>query len=379
MGLKSIEIKNHPILGNLSFDFINKKTNKEHKVIALVGENGCGKTTLLNEIYNYEKSNYIFNKENDLDDNKILYLKQGSLYHTSINEIKKLINGSNSNINNFNNLNNDQLNLDVFNKLNNEIILNIIKNNNLSEIYCSDELSKLIDGKHHGYNISRFSSGEQEILLKLKNIKENIKNIKLVLIDEIETSLHPKWQKQIIDILKNFYTNNNLKPQIFIATHSERILESLLNEEDTLIIRLFKDKNIIKSENITELDYRLPYITFAELDYLIFNMPTLEYHDQLYAEFNTYYEGVTICSIDRKIEKLLKKIYGKNNYDQYLKERITHHFNKEIITRTLPTYIRNYFHHPSEIIKPTEEELILSIELLRNLINYKKHEEELTK
>ena len=36
----------------------------------------------------------------------------------------------------------------------------------------------------------------------------------------------------------------------------------------------------------------------------------------------------------------------------------------------LPTYIRDYFHHPNEIQAPTEKELVKSIELMRALIKY---------
>ena len=63
MYLKYLRIRNHPVLNDIDLDFINPKTNSPYSVIAFVGENGCGKTTLLNEVFNYEDSKYIADKE----------------------------------------------------------------------------------------------------------------------------------------------------------------------------------------------------------------------------------------------------------------------------------------------------------------------------
>ena len=51
MKILSIEFQNHSILGNLKLDFTDKKGNPVDTVI-LAGENGCGKTTILEEISN---------------------------------------------------------------------------------------------------------------------------------------------------------------------------------------------------------------------------------------------------------------------------------------------------------------------------------------
>ena len=82
MKILSIEFENHPILGNLKLDFTDKNGNPVDTII-LAGENGCGKTTILEELYNLWNTNGI----NDLR-------KQGQ-YATTIvcldqSEIKKL-------------------------------------------------------------------------------------------------------------------------------------------------------------------------------------------------------------------------------------------------------------------------------------------------
>ena len=51
MKILSIEFEKHPILGNLKLDFTDKNGNPVDTVL-LAGENGCGKTTILEELQN---------------------------------------------------------------------------------------------------------------------------------------------------------------------------------------------------------------------------------------------------------------------------------------------------------------------------------------
>lgn len=47
MKIRKVKWANHPILGNLEVDFVNPITNKSFSTIVLAGENGTGKTTIL--------------------------------------------------------------------------------------------------------------------------------------------------------------------------------------------------------------------------------------------------------------------------------------------------------------------------------------------
>lgn len=47
MKIRKVKYNNHPILGNLELDFVNPATNKPYSTIVLAGENGTGKTTIL--------------------------------------------------------------------------------------------------------------------------------------------------------------------------------------------------------------------------------------------------------------------------------------------------------------------------------------------
>ena len=47
MKIRKVKWTNHPILGNLELDFVNPVTNHPFSTIVFAGENGSGKTTIL--------------------------------------------------------------------------------------------------------------------------------------------------------------------------------------------------------------------------------------------------------------------------------------------------------------------------------------------
>lgn len=376
MFLTHITLKNHPILKNIDINLINKKTGKPYAVVAFVGENGCGKTTLLNEIFNYEKSEYVVKKQSSLVDGKsfsALYLRQGSLHRNAMKEVRKLIDGKdmypvNSSVNR-NNTNSpivspNSKSSQILEKLGDNEITFVYEGNHIGEVYCSNDVSKLIDGKDHGYNITKYSSGQQEILLKLKDLTTITTTTDCVLLDEPETSLHPRWQKEIVAIIESMLDAGEIVPQIFLATHSEKVLESLILRNDVLIVRLFKENDTIETETISQMDLCLPSPTFAELDYVVFHIPSLDYHDQLLTRFADMYELDNIWAIDKAIRE--QEEYNSKEY-----KKLWVAVTKKGITsyKTLPVYIRNYFHHPKNDAAPTEEELVKSILFLRSLVN----------
>lgn len=64
----------------------------------------------------------------------------------------------------------------------------------------------------------------------------------VVLIDEIDLHLHPKWQKKFLKILKEIFP----KIQIIATTHSPFVIQSLISNKDKLFI--LKDNEIEESE-----------------------------------------------------------------------------------------------------------------------------------
>ena len=385
MYLSKLTIKGHPILKDLELSFINKKTKERYSIIAFVGENGCGKTTLLNELFDYNESKYIQEKESVYDalprPLNVVYLRQGSLHKNAMKEVGKLIDGKDmypvnsasfdGGINPFGLVSNNGVNrvekgLSILEQLGDDQITEIFKGNHLGEVYCSEEVSKKIDGKTHGYNISNYSSGQQEILLKLKDLKTAASATDCILLDEPETSLHPRWQKEILNIIQSITEAGGMVPQIFLATHSEKVLESLIGRDDVLIIRLFKEDGKIRYQDINEMDLMLPKPTFSELDYVVFHIPSYEYHDQLLSRVGDLFGVEAVAHIDRTIK--LHPLFDK---EKYYKKWSAMTKSGEVNYKTLPVYIRNYFHHPKEGKEPSSKELEESIKFLRRIIKQK--------
>ena len=53
--IRKVEFKNHKVLGNLTLDFCDTN-GKAVDTVILAGENGCGKSTILNELYRISKN-----------------------------------------------------------------------------------------------------------------------------------------------------------------------------------------------------------------------------------------------------------------------------------------------------------------------------------
>ena len=110
----------------------------------------------------------------------------------------------------------------------------------LSEI-SKDENSMPIFTNSSGkkFGINELSSGEKQLFLRTLAIKMLEPENSIIMIDEPELSLHPKWQQKIVDVYKKIGKNN----QIILATHSPHILGSVEKENIILLIKN-RDGNI---------------------------------------------------------------------------------------------------------------------------------------
>ncbi|MCR6513358.1 ATP-binding protein [Clostridium sp. LY3-2] len=359
MRIKKVEVKNNIVLGDMSILFTDENM-KVKDIIILAGENGCGKTTLLEIIYNFV-SGECANNENTRDEiNKITV-------EFSDYEIEKL---KRSNILNyyFNNLDGKEVNFimdynlkygqgfKINYKTNNkeikEVNINIINDSDIREImkvvYSTAEInfrsapigtvtskeldidirslkqsselgteisqllvdikalddadlsdwvnehsgevppeeikeirlkrfkrafSYIFDGKRfkgikningskevifeeNGIetSINKLSSGEKQIVFRggflLKD--SNKADGAIVLIDEPELSLHPRWQMKILEFFRRIFEdiNGKQRSQLFVSTHSPFILhnDSRINDK-VIVMKKNKQGNVVQIDN----------------------------------------------------------------------------------------------------------------------------------
>ena len=93
------------------------------------------------------------------------------------------------------------------------------------------------------FDINELSSGEKQLFLRTLAIKMLNPENSIILIDEPELSLHPKWQQRIIDVYRKIGKNN----QIIIATHSPHILGSVKKENIMLLDKDDEGKIVVRT------------------------------------------------------------------------------------------------------------------------------------
>ena len=218
-------------------------------------------------------------------------------------------------------------------------------------------------------DIDKYSSGEQEMILRMFPITTPDPNITTVIYDEPETGLHPRWQLQFLHLVKTLCgVDGETGRQLFVATHSENILKSAIDDKDTLIIRMRRKDGKIECMSVEQCDRALNRITFAELQYLIFDIPSYEYVNELFGYLSEIKEIETVKGVD-------DCIINSKYYEEKKHKKI--HRYKQTTYYTMPVYIRNKYHHPEQKFDEiSEEQLRESIQLLRDIIKDEMSEKE---
>jgi len=351
MKIRKISFSNHKFFGNLNLDFTDKNGRTVNTII-IAGENGVGKSYLLNTIFGLsaslnplikknekllfeielfeeeieilKKSDYGIHFDKEIEDN----IFEINLNYNEVDPIKRIsikAKRVNSRIFDFDsllfsnnqtknilrtifsdveiNFNPDPIKTVTTSEIDNQDIGSVRSNNKLAteitqlliDVQSSDALDfsewarnntgKIIDhdkidvrlkrftsafefmfptkkykkiknvekqkrivfeefGKEMG--IEKLSSGEKQIVFRgsflLKDKKSSMGA--LILIDEPEISLHPKWQLKVLSFFKKLFTDHegNQTSQLIISTHSPFIIHNY-NRNDDKVIVLNKDTN----------------------------------------------------------------------------------------------------------------------------------------
>lgn len=224
---------------------------------------------------------------------------------------------------------------------------------------ATDEKKVTFSKNEKNIAIDDLSTGEKQIVFRGAQLLKNSKNLNggIVLIDEPELSMHPKWQSKVFNYYTGLFSQDGTQmSQIFFATHSENVIQAATKDLDnTLIIILSSDGGVIKADKMSKMV--LPTATAAEINYLAFGVHTVDYHIALYGDFQLQTGKTSIAAADTEIEAQCEYVPAQHEkIDTYRPGY-----------KTLPTYIRNKIDHPDSPRVYTEAEFERSILLLRNI------------
>lgn len=211
-------------------------------------------------------------------------------------------------------------------------------------------------------NTQSLSSGEKQIIERTVPVLEIMTEQKdnLLFIDEPEMSLHPKWQEKVHSYFKQLFTDASgiQQNQIFMASHSSAFLKKALTDEASLVVRLVNHNGRVEAQRIEHPTY-LSYVTFAEVNYLVFDIVSAEYHNQLYCQIQNRNNLSKVKACD-------EYIYHHQAFNSSLHMR--HSGYGSVQYNTICSYIRNAIDHYDNGHVYTEEELRSSIQLMQEIL-----------
>lgn len=447
MRIKKVKWKSHPVLGDLLLDFNDSNSGTPYETVVFAGENGSGKSTILEELssflnlgpfINFEYIEYVVdgstykvipttdgtthknffdlvdssgeiikirsdknNNRPELESNTIDLRHYGCVFSRARSDYKtqKITTTSTSALDtekydidendDFTSL--KQLVVDVVNQDNSDYMevnkalgstpkswidfyptskiyrfqnsFDTFFENLAYEKVTDEQGEKSIKFLKNSKSIpvDKLSTGEKQIVFRGIYLLKNSKILQdaAIMIDEPELSMHPKWQRKILQYYKGLFTQDGKQnAQMFFATHSDHVLkEALANRNENIVITLEESNGNILTKKIDSPSV-LPSITGAETIYLAFDLTSNDYHIELYGWLQDKESKSAIKSCDDFIKS--QPSYNPTIHSKPSAFRSTTY-------DTLPTYIRNAIHHPDLGNTFTEDELRISIELLIKL------------
>lgn len=200
---------------------------------------------------------------------------------------------------------------ETFKKIVIEFLQNVEKKEIKGSIYFASDMWTLVyyDGKNRKplYNLS---SGYHSLLCMIMELAyravslnpalNNFKELEgVVLIDEIDMHLHPKWQWRVIGALQETFP----KVQFIVATHSPMIISSA------------KEAKLIKMINPNEIEYLTSAYAYNIDDVLVFRQGSTalpEEAKKLEDELESYIDEGDFVNAEKTIQKAAV-MFGENS------------------------------------------------------------------
>jgi hypothetical protein len=207
------------------------------------------------------------------------------------------------------------------------------------------------------------------LLIYDKIINSNKKNI-LIVIDEVELSLHPKWQKTVVsEIIKLCEKITNKKIHIIISSHSPFLISDLPKEN----VIFLKDGKQDKTVNINPFGANIH--TLLSHGFFMEGGLMGEFAKGKIEEIKKFYQIVTKCKKRNKLnvqreEKLNTYYFDKKEKFEQIHSIIGEPFLKTIIGNYLDE-LHLIFSDDKTLIEKRLEELDKKKIYLESLINDK--------
>lgn len=221
-------------------NFTNKKNDEivENPFWNLKGKINKLITVLFN--HHLDNDSYLI-YENDGEDKRRFITEFLELKNTSIEEIQDEIYAE------FNHP------LDFFDAL---------ESSNVLEILNQIEVTVKKVGVEDPIKFRHLSEGQQQLLSVIGLILISGKDDCLLLLDEPDTHINPKWQRNFVELLKKYNLNNN-RNHIFLATHSPLLVQAY-EDEDLILFRKVDNNIIIDTENHEIKNWRIDQVLQSE-------------------------------------------------------------------------------------------------------------------
>jgi ABC-type multidrug transport system ATPase subunit len=173
----------------------------------------------------------------------------------------------------------------------------------------------------------------------------------IAFIDEPELHLHPSLQSDFVKFLLEI----SKESQVILTSHSPLLIKQLTYNENVSICILQKSRDELE---LVEMDERLlPYVSANEINFLAFDLPTEEYHNELYEELK-YLKG------DDKAIKDFDKEFFQADKGEPPHYPWKNHPNEV----SLHTFIRNQIHHQKDNGKAEVDNVRISILKMREFL-----------
>lgn len=187
--------------------------------------------------------------------------------------------------------------------------------NKLRKIKVLKNIEITLFKESNSFPLNHASSGELTLIASLIYISSNIDDNSVILIDEPENSLHPKWQVEYVKKLSELFYF--YQPKIIIATHSPLIINGAeLNIKNVNIFKgLFfgefnkQNKDLKNVEEIYEsyFDVTTPESRYIS-QFVIQKFNLLSEDKILYSDFQNILNGLIQNSYDKQQKQALDGI-----------------------------------------------------------------------